>query len=249
MKIIQPFKTYATALALGWAAFSPAVQAATADDFETITLPASTFNLNPGETRSIELGAFRHIRKLYIQAEGYRQDAMFEVVVNGDTKGSVYVPGRDPSYVVTVAETTQSVELRHVSGGTVQIHDVKALISTWQQRPTDPGRFPELGAGARARGTELARRAMWISDQFEYNVSPYNYTTYVYPIKRVAARVYVLAAGRGDMDLKTAKALQDLVAQIDFAKPFLDQTMKIDRLFELSVELLTLREYIDDLLN
>lgn len=76
--------------------------------------------LYSGTTQQVRLNGARYVKKLIISAEGVRNDAMFDVVVNGDVKGTVYVPGRDPSYFVTVEDYTDSIEL--VSrGGTAVI--------------------------------------------------------------------------------------------------------------------------------
>ena len=63
-----------------------------------------------GETKSIYLGETREIKKLIISAEGIRKDAMFNVVVNGEVKGTIYVPGRDPSYHVTIEDSASQIE-------------------------------------------------------------------------------------------------------------------------------------------
>lgn len=76
--------------------------------------------LHAGTTQQVRLNGGRYVKKLIISAEGVRNDAMFDVVVNGDVKGTIYVPGRDPSYFVTVEDYTDSIEL--VSrGGTAVI--------------------------------------------------------------------------------------------------------------------------------
>jgi hypothetical protein len=83
--------------------------------------------LESGTTQQVRLNGEQFIKKLIISAEGLRNDAMFDVVVNGDVKGTVYVPGRDPSYFVTIEDSADSIEL--VSrGGTAIIS--KILVVT-----------------------------------------------------------------------------------------------------------------------
>jgi hypothetical protein len=67
--------------------------------------------LESGTTQQVRLNGGQYIKKLIISAEGLRADAMFDVVVNGDVKGTVYVPGRDPSYFVTIEDSADSIEL------------------------------------------------------------------------------------------------------------------------------------------
>lgn len=69
-----------------------------------------SFTLQAGTTEQVRLNGGKYIKKLIISAEGLRSDAMFDVVVNGDVKGTVYVPGRDPSYFVTVEDFADSIE-------------------------------------------------------------------------------------------------------------------------------------------
>lgn len=69
-----------------------------------------SFNLYSGTTQQVRLNNPTAIKKLIVSAEGIRNDAMFDVVVNGDVKGTIYVPGRDPSYYVTINEFASSIE-------------------------------------------------------------------------------------------------------------------------------------------
>ena len=83
---------------------------------DAITRP---FTLNAGTTEQVRLRGEKYIKKLIISAEGIRSDAMFDVVVNGDVKGTVYVPGRDPSYFVTVEDYSDSIEFVSRNGNAI----------------------------------------------------------------------------------------------------------------------------------
>ncbi len=72
---------------------------------------STQIRLDAGTTQQVRLGSTQYVKKLIISAEGIRNDAMFDVVVNGDVKGTIYVPGRDPSYFVTIEDATSSIEL------------------------------------------------------------------------------------------------------------------------------------------
>lgn len=69
-----------------------------------------SFTLLAGTTQQVRLNETKYIKKLIISAEGFRSEAMFDVVVNGDVKGTVYVPGRDPSYFVTIEDSADTIE-------------------------------------------------------------------------------------------------------------------------------------------
>ncbi|MEK6705273.1 MAG: hypothetical protein AABZ06_05750 [Bdellovibrionota bacterium] len=96
---------------------------------QTVELLSGSLHLDEAEMKSVRLGGTTAIQKLFVQAEAYRSDATIEVIVNGEVKGTLYLPARDPSYVVTIADTAGSIEFRHVRGGRVQIRSVRAVIS------------------------------------------------------------------------------------------------------------------------
>ncbi len=75
--------------------------------------------LYSGTTQQVRLNGERYIKKLIISSEGIRNDAMFDVVVNGDVKGTIYVPGRDPSYFVTVEDYADSIEFVSRNGNAI----------------------------------------------------------------------------------------------------------------------------------
>lgn len=77
------------------------------------------FTLNAGTTEQVRLRGEKYIKKLIISAEGIRSDAMFDIVINGDVKGTVYVPGRDPSYFVTVEDYSDSIEFVSRNGSAI----------------------------------------------------------------------------------------------------------------------------------
>lgn len=72
-----------------------------------------------GTTQQVRLNGQQYIKRLIISAEGIRNDTMFEVVVNGEVKGTIYAPGRDPSYIVTIEDSADSIELVSRSGNAI----------------------------------------------------------------------------------------------------------------------------------
>ena len=69
-----------------------------------------------------------NIKKLIVTTIGLGADATFDVVVNGDVKGTIFAPKYDPSYVVTIGEETRSIEFVSRSGGTAEISRVLAVV-------------------------------------------------------------------------------------------------------------------------
>ncbi|MDH4466535.1 MAG: hypothetical protein QE271_00635 [Bacteriovoracaceae bacterium] len=72
--------------------------------------------LRDGEYKQIFLPRFMFVSKIYISARGMNSNAQFDVMVNGDIKGTIFVPGRDPLYIVNVSTSTNSIELRSLMG-------------------------------------------------------------------------------------------------------------------------------------
>ncbi len=76
----------------------------------------SNLTLNAGEYKTIFLPSLMYVSKIYISVEGIRSDAYFDVMVNGDIKGTIYAPGHDPLYIINVADTTNTINLRSMFG-------------------------------------------------------------------------------------------------------------------------------------
>lgn len=244
---MHTFKTMAFLfLACGNILFSSqaGAQAQSAHD-ETLII-SGNFTLAPSETKSIPLKAIQKIKNLVIQAEGVNQDSMIEVMVNGEIKGTIYAPGKDPSYVVTIAEATRSVEFRHRSGGSMRIHQVIATVSGWSAPLPNPGGgfhggYDEVVAAAQA--------AMAQVDHLKNYSTSNDIRDFLFPIKRKAGLVYVMATSHGHLSKDAILALTALMDQIDFARSHLGQLMQKDECFDASVELLTIRETISEWLD
>ena len=218
---------------------------------ETITLPGSYLRLEEGQTVSISVGGYRHISKLIIRGEGVWRDAMMEVLVNGDTKGTIYAPGSDPSYVVTIAEASSSIELRGLRG-TMNVRGIQAVVST-RNLGGGYGTYPD---GSRDvyrpihnEAMAIASRAIELAQQMEHFCSYAELGRYVLPLKKTAGRAYSVASVRNPISMRVHEALAALRGQIAFARDFLNGSMERDATFDLAVEFLTLEEQISGLLE
>src|SRR5689334_16323497 len=86
-------------------------QAFAASETIEVISPYYPLVVGSGRTASVPLANSMKIDKLIIQAQGAgRADAMFDVMINGVSKGTIYVPKNDPSYIVTVDATATSIE-------------------------------------------------------------------------------------------------------------------------------------------
>jgi hypothetical protein len=214
-------------------------------DFETIRLGGS-FTVSDSQTQSIALDGPRYVRNIVVQAQGYGTDSTIEVMVNGRVKGTIYAPGRDPSYVVTIAETARSIEFRHRTGGAMRILDVMGTVSTWRG---NPGNHEGGFRGSKDQVIQLALSAMRQVEILRNYSLPEDEMAYLFPIKKNAGLVYVMSTAHGDLSRKTIQQLLVLSDQIDFANRYLSQLMQQDGAFNAVVDLLTVRESIQDLLD
>lgn len=92
-------------------------------------LRSGSMTMNNGDMRQVLLDQPRYIQKIFVQAEGRYRDAIVEVVVNGQVKGTIHLPATDPTYVVTIADTASTIELRMTSGHTVVVKSVLAILN------------------------------------------------------------------------------------------------------------------------
>jgi hypothetical protein len=76
----------------------------------------SNLTLVEGDYKQIYLPSHMYVKKLYISVAGINRSAYFDVMVNGDIKGTIYAPGRDPLYIINVSDSTNVINLRSMYG-------------------------------------------------------------------------------------------------------------------------------------
>lgn len=212
---------------------------------QTIDL-SQRFQVRDSETISVRLQKPAYVRNLIVQARGVSAASTVEVMVNGQVKGTIYAPGQDPSYVVTVEAAASSVEFRHRYGGTMEILNVKAVTFPTNEFPRPHPHRPQTPADA---VQALARDVIHLVGDLQ---SYADYTTekdYLQPIKRKAGEVLVMNGAHGALSIHTRRALQDLQKQIELADPYIEDILNRNALFELGIELLTIKEGIRDWLD
>ena len=208
----------------------------------TIEISSSAFNLPTGELRSLNLSESMYVRKLLIQAESAnRENTLFDVIVNGDTKGTIHTPAADPTYVVTVEQMTASIQFRSLSGGIARIVRVMAIVEVRDIEPPLPAPRP-----ARGQMAEYANQAIALTRKIAEMTTPREQGRYLVPIKQAAGRLYATAAARGNSSEQTIIAARNLVAAIDEAGLFLDVLMQRNWSFDCIVDLMTVREALND---
>lgn len=214
---------------------------------EFVTTPlGGPITIAPNEIKSISLSNSRFIKSIVVQAEGVKADSIVEVMVNGQVKGTIYAPGRDPSYVVTIGEAARNIEFRHREGGSMRIVSVVGTVSQWIGAPRNPH------GGFSGSKEEIANLASFTLEQIETLkklANPADEEMYLFPIKKNAGLVYVMSTAHGNLSRKTINQLMALLDQIDFAKSFLENLMKQEGAFDAVVNLFTVRERIQDMLD
>ncbi|MEN0060485.1 MAG: hypothetical protein AAGB31_16715 [Bdellovibrio sp.] len=214
--------------------------------YETSSI-GGNFTVANAEVQSIWLSHARYIRNILVQAEGIRTDSTIEVMVNGEVKGTIYAPGRDPSYVVTIGETASSIQFRHRTGGAMRIINVTATLSTWAGQP--PRQHPGGLRGSASSLKDLANRAILAVESIKRYSTLEEERVYLLPIKKKAGQVLVMAEARGELSRKTIASVIALQEQIDFATDYIHLMMEQEGLFDEAVELLSIREQIEAILD
>lgn len=223
-----------------------ATTAAHAAQWKTIEVIGQTVTVGAGEIRSVQLPSALNIYKLLIQAESTgRENALFDVIVNGDTKGTVLTPSVDPTYVVTVVQTTSSVQFRSLSGGGFRLLRVLAVVNIADENGRSPVRsFPVSG-----QITQIALQSISLIRQMEPMATPAEQAMYLIPVKASAGRLYAVASAYGPSSERTRQAALELLGQIDGAKAFMDLQMSRNGSFDCIVEMLSLRAALDSLID
>ncbi len=232
-----------TALVVVLANLLIAAPLAFAKNFQVLNVPTN-LNVSIEDTVSFGFGKQYYVKNLVVQAEGISQDSTIEVMVNGNVKGTIYAPGRDPSYVVTVEERTASVEFRHRAGGRMKITRIVATV----QKSDVPGSPPDRG--------EIGRTALALSEraiQLVIELVPYcsleEEAAYLVPIKISAGKLKSMVNAHGFYSEQTRAAMKSLQANIEKADPFLLLMMESESLFDQIVEIYQIKESIKDLLQ
>src|SRR4051812_37528827 len=216
--------------------------------FETVSLAKGSFTLGAGKTHSVPLDGWRHVRKVLIQAESFRDAATVEVVANGDIKGTLFIPKSDPPYIVTIGETVRSLEFRHVTGGEARFLDIKVVQSarTTEHDRSDEPRTDRLPVPRDNIGSWLATKTIGQIDILRPHLNlETQYVHYLLPVKSVAGRVYAVATVEGDINRRTLDAMTALVQQIEYAQPLISDLMKGDITFDLAVKFLAIKHELE----
>jgi len=218
----------------------------------TTNCVSDSFTTRAGETHSFLLRnctnrGYERVKKIIVSAEGVYRDAQAQVIVNGDVKGTIYAPGSDPSYTITIEDYTDSIQFTALTG-TLRVNDIKVVyeVSDREWRRIDEGnRYPVYGSSSRSEASNLALKAINIVSELRGYANYQEYGDFLLPIKKAAARVYARADARSDFSASLRTYLLILLNEIDRAKPYLNDAFERDAAFRLAIELLTVGEKLE----
>jgi hypothetical protein len=187
------------------------------------------------------------IRKVFVQATGVGSEAMAEVIVGGDIKGTIHVPGQDPNYVVTVEARGSSIEIRGIKGN-MRVEQIHAVLEDCS------GEAPHLGERhsyrwIRGEASKLSSEALRDFDVIEKFASAEDQKAHVLPLKKLAAKAYASSLARGDLSAKVQKELRKLYDGLRAEEAFLEKLYEIDDLFEVLVDLKRIEGRLEDILG
>ena len=204
------------------------------------------FRVGIGATETQKLDRNAYVENIVVQAQGASySDGMMEVVVNGKVKGTIHVPGRDPSYVVTIAEETNSIQFRHISGGAISVADVKVTLNNKKSSYSySLGANSTLSLPVRNEAMQIARETIAVIDVLQSSLSGSAFDQNLLPIKKAAAVLYAKASANGDLSHQVLRALNNLNATMEYQKGYIESALAVGSTFELGVALLTLHERV-----
>lgn len=204
---------------------------------------SNQITLSMGQTHSFQLPQRNYVHRLYIQAEGVNHDAYAQVIANGMVKGTLYVPGNDPHYVVTIADETSSIEVNVIQGNLI-IYDIQASVNDIYS-PDYMGRLTNSLVDLTGRSIELSRR---LNQYLELGVYAGSFDKVI--ISAAEARAYIIA--RGELSEVAIKKLKNSIVQMEFINSnqnLLNSLLISDDSRPDTIEYLSVLERIKDLLD
>jgi len=212
--------------------------------YKTITLSSYSFNVRQGQTKSLRLPDRMFVQKLYIQAEAKgRYDSYAHVSANGDTKGTLYLPGRDPHYTVTIADVADSVEITSTKR-TARIHKVKAVVKEYPSR-----RGSSVPLPGNSEVAQLADNVLDLVDELQGYTNYRDFGTYLLPIRKSAAKALARATAKGDASISARPYYEALVEAIKAAEAYFDEMYERKYAYRLAIDLVSEKERLKDMLD
>lgn len=211
--------------------------------FESVSLPSARFDLSANQDRAVQLPSWRYVQRILVTASAAAPASSFSVWVNGEQRTTVN-PQSSRVTSIDLYEATSLIEFKGLAGH-VSIEDVTVIESTdtVANGGTSDGSFINFD-----EAQHLCQHAMNLTEQLRPYTNYANYGTFLLPIRKAAARAYATSSVHPGLR-ELARSLGDLEAQIESADMFLNEAFEVDASFNLSIELLTLKMQINEMLR
>jgi len=209
---------------------------------QTINLLTRPQIVSEGETLTLKFTNSYFVHKLLIQAQsGNSSDTYAEVSVGGDIKGTLYLPGQDPHYVVTIAENTDSIEFTTIDN-TLKLISIKAIVSV-------SGSIPDFPIHSASKMAHYSSICLKLINELDNYSSYEDFGSYLLPLRKAAAKSLAYADARGDLSTIGRPYYEALLDTLDGSQTYFERMMEISSAYEIVINLMTAREKIRHLLR
>ena len=187
----------------------------------------------------VDLNGWSHVEKVKIKVKG--EIPGFTVYSNGYAHTPTYIPGAQPYYECPVNEAVNLLEF---------VADQAAVLGGISYGYVDRAiGVPFFGGGSCSVPAEEVRKIIQGVEALSQFVSLQDQQTYMLPIKIAAGHALALEYGRGEYSMRSGAALQALIAQVDFAQPYIEQQMSINAIYDWAVYLISVKERLAQMTN
>lgn len=204
---------------------------------------SKTIFLSSNESFKLDFDSYFYVEKIIVSGEGIGKDSMIEVLVDNKVKGTIYFPGRDPDYIVTIREVTKSLEFRHLNGAKAKISGIKVFRS---ESGYESGGGNLLG---KFYLMNFSKQFIEYSRILEEKIPTKDFERNILPSKIAAGNLFAVASARGDVSLKSMEKYQALYFTMTLSIPYIDTLLSHAATFDLALKYLSLYEEIKDRLD
>ena len=189
---------------------------------------------------SLSLGDTYFVENIHVKAQSAnRWDSQGQVMVNGKVKGTVYVPGVDPDFTVTVRENTSTVEFR-TDKNSIRYLQVIAWV-----RPIERPRYHRhYGHAYNSQIAKFSNHVLALVDALIPYTNPQDQIDFLMPLRKAAIQALAIAEARGDASGSARPHFYALLEKLDHADSYLDEQAEITAIYELVLAVKIDRERI-----
>ena len=193
------------------------------------------------------------VKKITFSAYAQNYSSTIQVRSNGTVLRTFHLNQYQSRYTVYVDRRMRNLEFVNITGLDYRAAQVSNVtVFGFFNHSHNPGHFHPNPGGvthSHSYAVKISQRAIRVIDILDENTKWEDYGYYLLPIKKVAARTLAISLAEGDSSAKTIAQLKKLSAQIDFAQDYIDEVLSVDNLFNSYVELVNIRNEIEEMLD